>query len=155
MPNYVRLISIAVVAVVLVAATIYFAIKIEFLSIVIVIILFTEVIRLTIKVDRVETDRADDKAEIVKLMRKASIAETTSTKNTERFLSQKDDVKCLQDQMEQVHHWLGVLNVSDLIRTETGVETLDVVEVLRQKIEWQKELDRQQSQDDSNYYKGE
>jgi hypothetical protein len=85
------------------------------------------------------------------------LAKVVATRNTVLAQSQGEKIECLEAQMSQVHHWLGdVLQISNLIRCETGentVETADVVELLREKIEWQKEVDLQ-SQDNSNYYKG-
>lgn len=114
-----------------------------------IILLSIYLLTITKKTGTTETSEAT----IGRLRKEINVAKTVATKNAITIQSQGEEIECLQAQMRQVHHWLGVLQVSDLIRSEYGVETVDVVRILRERVEWQKEIDKQ-AQDDSDFYEG-
>jgi|GEM_PF-6798010 len=65
-----------------------------------------------------------------------------------------DEIVCLRQQMNQVHQWLGeVLSISNLIRSEEGIDNTTVIEELRQRVKWAEEEEHQRV-DDRDYYKG-
>jgi hypothetical protein len=103
------------------------------------------------RVERVEENIRQNRSE-------SHLAKAVATRNSALVKSQDERIECLEAQMAQVHHWLGdVLQISNLIRCETGennIDTIDVVRILRERVEWQKEIESRQL-DDSNYYQGE
>lgn len=65
-----------------------------------------------------------------------------------------EEIVCLRQQMNQVHQWLGeVLNISNLIRSEEGIDNTVAIEELRQRVGWAEQIERQRV-DDRDFYKG-
>lgn len=66
-----------------------------------------------------------------------------------------EDIKSLKQQMALVNKWLGeVLNISNLIpNKEQGIESSDIINELRQRINWYEEVGKYRI-DDSDFYKG-
>lgn len=65
-----------------------------------------------------------------------------------------DGFNCHDEQIKQINTYLGeVLQISDLIRCENGeMDNADLIETLRERIKWYKEVERLRSQDE--YYEG-
>lgn len=66
-----------------------------------------------------------------------------------------NSIKDLSEQQQLLNRYLGeVLNVSNLIpNKELGIEAIDIIEDLRQRVKWHAEIEAQKI-DEDNYYKG-
>lgn len=63
------------------------------------------------------------------------------------------NIRTLTKQMDQVHWWLGQLNVSNLIPAQEGeTDSISVLEELQQRVDWIKELEKRQI-DEAEFYK--
>jgi hypothetical protein len=67
-----------------------------------------------------------------------------------------NSIKDLSEQQQLLNRYLGeVLNVSNLIPSkELGIEAIDIIEDLRQRVKWHAEIEEAQKIDEDNYYKG-
>lgn len=65
-----------------------------------------------------------------------------------------EEIVCLRQQMNQVHQWLGeVLNISNLIRSEGGIDNTVAIEELKQRVVWAEQIERQRIED-RDFYEG-
>lgn len=82
-------------------------------------------------------------------------ARSTNSRVLTVIQSNAEDIKNLKKQMGQVHKWLGdVLGISNLIpNKEEGIDATFIIEELQQRVEWAKELERRQINEEE-FYKG-
>lgn len=66
-----------------------------------------------------------------------------------------NNIKDLSEQQQRLNTYMGqVLGISKIIeKKEIGIETIDLIEEMRQRVQWGKELEKHQV-NDSDFYTG-
>jgi hypothetical protein len=97
------------------------------------------------------------KSWIPKGTQRISLLEVSNVKTLNIMSLSIDNIECSKQQIAQIQKYLvDVLQVSNLIGcTERDIEPSDLIEELRARVEWAREIERQKNLNTSEYYEGE
>lgn len=125
-----------------------------FVAIAVEIIQIYFIIKLLRKNNKLETINKKLREEIGIFNKGNGTARSTSSRIFMAMQLNAQDIASLKGQMNHVNKWLGdVLNISNLMHNEENKEVTNIIEELRQSVEWAKEIEKQKV-DEQNYYKG-
>ncbi|TAG98742.1 MAG: hypothetical protein EAZ18_00255 [Oscillatoriales cyanobacterium] len=96
------------------------------------------------------------KSSVLKATQRISLLEVSSVKVLNIITLNVDNIECNKQQIAQIQKYLvDVLQVSNLIGcAERDIEPSDLIEELRSRVEWAREIEKQKNANPSEYYEG-